>query len=245
MKKIQETKPIWHAVIWIIIYVGIINVAGIIGESTKIGDIATSILLIVLSLILLVYLKVNKSFEFYGFKKLKKEDLKRTLFYIPLVLFAFIQYIKGINYELGVTQIVNGCILMICVGFIEELIFRGFLYQGILKKSGVKRAIIISGITFGFGHIVNLLSGYSTQDQIIQILGAVVIGIVLAYCVAITKSIIPGIIFHILFNISGTITNINMNLEIYVLVAIIAIGAIYSIYLKKLVDYNKITKEVV
>ncbi|TFB72524.1 CPBP family intramembrane metalloprotease [Cryobacterium glaciale] len=95
---------------------------------------------------------------------------------------------------------------MIGVGFVEELIFRGFLFQAILAKKTVLRAIYLSGITFGLGHIVNLLRGYSGFDQLIQLVAAIVIGIALGYVVAITRSILPVVLFHILFNISGALT---------------------------------------
>lgn len=47
---------------------------------------------------------------------------------------------------------------MLCVGFIEELIFRGFLFKA-MAKDGIKSAIIVSSITFGLGHIINLVNG--------------------------------------------------------------------------------------
>lgn len=45
---------------------------------------------------------------------------------------------------------------MINIGFLEEIIFRGILYKSI-EKDNKKLAIIISSVTFGIGHIVNLL----------------------------------------------------------------------------------------
>jgi len=62
-------------------------------------------------------------------------------------------------------------------------------------------------VTFGIGHIVNLLRGWSLTDQAIQIVAAVLIGIALAYCAVLTGSILPGVVFHALFNLSGTLTN--------------------------------------
>ena len=57
------------------------------------------------------------------------------------------------------------------------------------------------------GHIVNLLRGYSITDQALQLVAAILIGIALAYCTALTGSILPGVVFHALFNLSGTLTN--------------------------------------
>ncbi|MFZ2256664.1 MAG: CPBP family intramembrane glutamic endopeptidase, partial [Clostridiaceae bacterium] len=104
--------------------------------------------------------------------------------------------------------------------------------------SGVKRAIMISGITFGIGHIVNLLRGYSYIEQIGQIVIAVGIGIALALLVAITNSIVPGILFHIVFNIGGTITRQDASQQTYMMFAIVIISVLYTIFLYKSV-YNK------
>ena len=47
---------------------------------------------------------------------------------------------------------------MLCVGFLEEVIFRGLLFQAIAKDN-IKSAVIISSVTFGIGHIINLFNG--------------------------------------------------------------------------------------
>ncbi|XTR52033.1 CPBP family intramembrane glutamic endopeptidase [Pseudarthrobacter sp. So.54] len=132
--------------------------------------------------------------------------LPPTLFYLPLFAIAFLAYTKGFAPGLDLEAIVFAILLMAAVGFIEELLFRGFLLQALRTRGSFTRAIIISGVTFGLGHIVNLLRGYSPTDQALQVVAAVLIGIALAYCVALTGSIMPGVAFHILFNISGTIT---------------------------------------
>lgn len=241
MKKLMETKPIVHALIWIIIYVVMVNIADALSEITGAAtNTITGAMLIVLSIVLVLYLKKNKKFNEYGMKGIKKGDFRRTLFYVPLLLLAFIQYIEGIDVSRSITDIASVCLLMIGVGFIEELIFRGFLFQGIFAKSGVNRAIMISGITFGFGHIVNLLRGYTYTEQMGQIVVAVGIGIVLALLVANTKSIVPGILFHIVFNIGGTITRQDASQQTYMIIALVVTSMLYAIYLYKSV-HNKST----
>lgn len=60
-------------------------------------------------------------------------------------------------------------------------------------------------------------------------------GIVLALLVAITKNIIPGILFHIVFNISGTVANARGGIQIYLLTAILAVSVCYALYLIRFV----------
>lgn len=120
---------------------------------------------------------------------------------------------------------------MICVGFIEEVIFRGFLLKGIQVKSNVKKAILVSGITFGLGHIVNLSRGYGYGELIAQIIVAIAIGVMLSLLVILTHRLLPGIIFHMVFNITGSITIENRNIEAYILLAILLIIIPFNIYL--------------
>jgi hypothetical protein len=122
---------------------------------------------------------------------------------------------------------------MMSVGFIEEALFRGLLFLAIEKNSTTKRAIIISGVTFGFGHIVNLLRGYSSTELLSQIAVAIAVGILLALLVAKTRSIIPGVIFHALFNFSGTVTNQDAELQAMLLVPILVISVLYSIIISR------------
>ena len=64
---------------------------------------------------------------------------------------------------------------MINVGFIEEVIFRGFLFK-MMAKDNLKLAIIVSAVTFGIGHIVNLLNGGDLIPALLQIFYAIALG---------------------------------------------------------------------
>lgn len=233
MKRIQATKPVRHAVIWILVYIVLVNAGDVLSEMIGIPNSATSALLIVLSAALLVYVNKNQWGKYYGLRWPTRSDFQKTGFYIPLALLAFIQYAKGFNSLLRFSEIAMIIILMIGVGFIEELLFRGFLYQGVLKESRLANAVIISGLTFGIGHIVNLLRGYSLADQGMQIGIAIAIGIMLALLVAVTDSIMPGVVFHILFNISGSVTRPNLTIELSILIFSLLVCVAYSLYLKK------------
>lgn len=232
MNKLMEEKPILHAVLWIVIYILVVSIGDNLSKFTGVACF-TAVLLIILSFVLTLYIKKNRRTRFYGIKKITKNDLHKTLFYIPLLLLAFIQFFAGLNSALSITMIVLSCFLMIGTGFVEEVLFRGFLFQGIYCKSGVNKAIFISGITFGIGHVVNLFRGYAAVELAAQIGVAVVIGIVLALLVAVTKNILPGILFHIVFNIGGTITNALGSVQYSLLIAILVISLFYAIYLSK------------
>ena len=52
----------------------------------------------------------------------------------------------GVKLNYSVPETVFYILSMLCVGFLEEIIFRGFLFVGMAKKS-VKSAIIVSSVT--------------------------------------------------------------------------------------------------
>ena len=205
MRKLQDTKPIWHALIWIAIYMVAVNIGESVGEQLSFPGF-TSLLLIILLIVLVFYLRVGGRLAFYSVRSVQPGTMPLTLFYIPLFAITFLQYAKGFASHVDLQGIVFAILLVAAVGFIEELLFRGFLLQGLRTRGNLTRAIIISGFTFGLGHAVNLLRGYSPTEQALQIIAAVLIGIALAYCAVLTGSIMPGVVFHVLFNLSGTIT---------------------------------------
>ena len=92
-------------------------------------------------------------------------------------------------------------LFMICVGFLEEMIFRGFLFQA-MAKDGIKPAIIVSSVTFGMGHIVNLINGSGAEllPNILQVLYAIAIGFMLVMIFYKTKSMLVCIAMHSTFN---------------------------------------------
>ena len=134
---------------------------------------------------------------------------------------------------------------MLCVGFLEEMIFRGFLFNAIVKD-GVKSAIIISSVTFGMGHIVNLLNGSGAEllPNLLQVMYAVAIGFAFVMIYYKTKSLLPCIVTHSLFNAASAFANkadITSQIRIVTSVLIAIIAGAYALYIT-LVVKNKETK---
>ncbi len=231
MRKLHEKRPIWHAVAWIGIYVVAVNIGD--GLSDMIGEpnSGTTALLAVLSIWLILYLRRDGWLEYYGVRPVHRADFNTTWLYIPLVLIAVMQYAKGLRDDVDLTAVLLILALMVCVGFLEELIFRGMLFRGIQRTSNLTRAVVISGVTFGIGHIVNLARGMTGLEQVMQIGFGVVMGIVLALLFAVTGTIVPLIVFHTLFNISGTLTASNPGSELLMLAATTVLCAGYAAYL--------------
>lgn len=83
-------------------------------------------------------------------------ECKKYLIFIPFVLLGTVNLWFGVSMHYDLYHQISAVITMAIVGYVEEIIFRGLLYKAI-EKDNVKQAIIISAVTFGAGHIVNLL----------------------------------------------------------------------------------------
>ena len=124
---------------------------------------------------------------------------------------------------------------MLCVGFLEEMIFRGFLFNA-LVRDGVKSAIIISSVSFGIGHIVNLVNGSGAEllPTMLQVVYAIAIGFAFVMIYYKTKSLLPCILTHSILNSLSVFSNeeiVTPQKQIIssILIALIAAG--YALYI--------------
>lgn len=86
-----------------------------------------------------------------------------------------------------------GIVVIGCLpGFIEELLYRGIIYQAFRKRS-VLTGIIVSAVVFGLMHM-----------NFNQIVYAIYLGIVFAFVVEATGSLASSMILHMLFNAWNT-----------------------------------------
>ena len=99
---------------------------------------------------------------------------------------------------------------MLNIGFIEEIIFRGFLFRA-LTKHGINNAVLISNIIFGIGHILNLFCGAELISTLVQIIYSISIGYLYATIFHSSGSLLPCIITHQAIN-SLCIFNISYHL---------------------------------
>ena len=200
MKKLYEKSEIWFAVVWIIAYVVLASTGDNISADLGIDKIVTLPILMAMSAVLFFFVRKNGLTEKYGLCKSKLPAAK-TLYYIPLLVLLTANLWYGAAMNMSPLETVLYVLSMFCVGFLEELIFRGLLFRA-MAKDGMKSAIIVSSVTFGIGHIVNLINGSGAEllPNLLQVLYAVAIGFafVMIYCR--TKSLIPCIIVHSVFN---------------------------------------------
>ena len=229
MKKIFEKHETLFCILLIVVYV-VVNSYCI--QNFGVEDYKSTIINTVYSITLIVLIIKLKGVSYYGLAKVS--NLKKYLYFIPLVLIISVNLWTGINITNTPNEIIFYILTMINVGFIEEIIFRGFLFK-MMAKTNVKSAIIVSSITFGIGHIVNLLNGADLIPTLLQICYAISIGYLFVIIFYKSKSLIPCIITHSLVN-ALSIFNIDNVISIYIVpVFLIIVPLVYAVYINRTV----------
>ena len=196
MTKLYQKNEIAFAILWIAAYVVLSSIADQLSEAVGVMKSVTAALHIAMSLVLFFWIRKNLLGKKYGFCR-PEVPAKRFLYYVPLVLIATSAFLNGIRLRCSLPEAVLYIVSMCCVGFLEEVIFRGLLFRA-MEKDNLKTAIIVSSLTFGIGHIVNLFngSGRNLASSLIQVVFAILVGFVLVWIFYHGKSLIPCILFH-------------------------------------------------
>lgn len=132
------------------------------------------------------------------------------LFNSILTMMLFMSHNLWFGFAINFPAVDTACYIlsMLCVGFLEEVIFRGFLFKA-LAKDNVKTAIIISSVTFGLGHILNLFngSGMDMAANLWQIVASTACGFLFVIIFYRGCSLIPCIIAHSVNNAVSVFAN--------------------------------------
>ncbi len=198
MKKLYEKNELIFAIVWIIAYVVLFSLADNFSDSLGTAKIITAPIGIFFALFLFIWIKKNSLLEKYGLCAFKGNG-QSYLYFIPLILIMTTNLWNGAAINVSALEVMLHILSMLCVGFVEEVIFRGLLFKAICKNN-VRQAIFISSVTFGIGHIVNLLNGADVLPTLLQICYAVAIGFLFVIIFYKGKSLLPCILTHGIFN---------------------------------------------
>ncbi len=201
MKKLYEKDEIWFAVILIIAYVVGFSTGDSLSEAIGCPKLITVLVGGLYSAVLFWFAKTSGLFYYLGLRQIKG-SCKQYLYFVPLVLLSCVNLWGGLSLRTGLLEAVLFAFSMCLVGFLEEIIFRGFLF-GAMAKDNVVSAILVSSLTFGFGHIVNLLLGAPLFDTLLQLVYASAIGFCYTAVFYVSGSIWPCILSHIFINVTS------------------------------------------
>ena len=230
MKKLYVKKPVLFAVIWIVLYcVVTIPIRGEYGDGSLwslVGLSAISVTICIVSSLIPLWKKLGVT--------AKPMNLKGCLYLIPMWILATGNVWDGFQLQYHGINLWYAIGSMALVGFVEEMIFRGFLFRALLKKRGQTVAVIVSAVTFGIGHIVNLLAGMDIANNLLMVLFAVAWGFVFTMVYYKSGSLLVCIVAHAVVDVLSMVA-VESSWGSWVYVgATIVIGLAYSLWLRKL-----------
>ena len=230
MKKLYEKNEILFAVLWIVAYCALsIPVRGKLGDESPLMLAA----LAVLALGSAWFIWKNGLREKYGLHAWP-EKAARYWYFLPMIVLATGNLWGGVQLAYSGFAQVFAVLSMLLIGFVEEVLFRGFLFKALLKKDGEKAAIILSAVTFGIGHIVNLLAGQGNLETVIQVLFAIAWGFLFTFAYYKGGSLWPCIVVHALVDVFSKFARDNMTAGWVYVGATILVALLYCPYLARL-----------
>lgn len=199
MERLYKKNELLFAVILIAVYVVGISTADGLSEQLGITKVVTLPVALLLSAFFYGWIRKNRLQPYYGLRPVASADYRKYLYFLPLLVLSTANFWNGVVFERPLLDAVLFIGSMLFIGFLEEIIFRGFLFKALSKKS-MRSALIISSITFGMGHIVNLLNGADFLPTLLQIGYATALGFLFTVLFMKTKSLWPGILAHAAIN---------------------------------------------
>ena len=230
MLKFYEKNQIVFAVLWIVAYCMIIApIRGTYGD----GSIQMLLGLIVFSLGLTLFVKGNRLENRFGLDRWP-ENMKKLLYLIPMWILSTGNIWDGFAPSFKGIALVYALLSMFLVGYVEEMIFRGFLFKGMMNEGRTIIAILVSAITFGMGHIVNLFTGQAGFETIIQIIFAISWGFILTMVYYKGGSILPCILAHSIIDMCSVVGKDSLLVDWIYIIATVIVAIIYCIYLSRI-----------
>ena len=236
MKKLYEKNELTFAIVWIVVYCLLQSLANPLNSVIGIAYAASAVFCVLQTVVLFAFIRKNGLQKRYGLCK-SSVPAWRFLYYVPLLILASGNLWNGVALRYTPAETVCRIVCMLCVGFLEEVIFRGFLFAAIAKNN-VKSAVVISSVTFGVGHIINLFngSGMDLINNLCQIVFAIAVGFLLVTLFYRGGSLLPCIIVHSAINTLGTFANdadLTTERHLLHLAILIAVTVAYTLILTK------------
>ena len=236
MKQLYEKNELTFALVWIVAYCVLQSLANPLNKAIGVAYAASAAFCVLQAIVLFVFIRKNGLQKRYGLCG-SSVPAWRFLFYIPLLVLASGNLWNGVAVNYSVAETVFRVVCMLCVGFLEEVIFRGLLFVAIAKDN-IKSAVVISSVTFGIGHIINLFngSGMDLVSNLCQIVFAIAVGFLLVTIFYRGGSLIPCILVHSAINTLGTFANdANLTTETHLLhlAALLVITVVYTLILTR------------
>ena len=229
MRKFYENKPVLFAVLWIVAYVVLMApLRGSYGD----GSLQMLLGLVAISAAMLSVIRLLGIEKELGMTRWLQNG-KKLFWLLPMWVLSTgnLWGGAGLRYD-GITTVM-AVLSFLLVGVAEEIVFRGFLFNGMKKTGSLTVAIVVSAITFGMGHIVNLLTGHATAETLVQMIFAVAWGFLFTFAYLKGGSLLPCIVIHGLIDVFSVFARDNEVAHWAYVIATVAVAVVYCLYLRK------------
>ena len=236
MKKLYEKNELTFAIAWIAAYCVLQSLANPLNKAIGVEYAASAAFCVLQTVVLFTFLRKNGLRKRYGLCR-PSAPAGRFLYYVPLLILASGNLWNGTAVNYSPAETACRIVCMLCVGFLEEVIFRGLLFTAVAKDN-IRSAVIISSVTFGMGHLINLLngSGMDLGSNLCQIVFAIAVGFLLVTIFYRGGSLLPCILVHSAINTLGTFANdadSTPQRQLVQLGVLILLTAAYTLFLTK------------
>ncbi|WP_339218563.1 CPBP family intramembrane glutamic endopeptidase [Paenibacillus sp. FSL H8-0332] len=231
-----QGRPLVYSLVWGVVLTLVVSVASAVATIMEFGDMgirnAQACAFLVMGIIVTLYMKrKDSSLVSFGFRKLESKPSRAVLFYIPLLLIAVAQpLMNGINVELGAPEVISIIVMTLLVGYTEEAIFRGVIWN-YLRFKGPFFYIVFSSIFFGVLHMANAFGGNDLIHTLLQVINALLLGCVLALLIETGRNIVPLIAFHFIYDALAMVSIENLEREVLIVSILNILYLVYGIYL--------------
>lgn len=139
MKKLYEKNELTFAIVWIVVYCVLQSLANPLNNAIGVAYAASAAFCVLQTVVLFTFIRKNNLLKRYGLCK-SPVPARRFLYYVPLVILASGNLWNGFALNYSPAETACRIVCMLCVGFLEEVIFRGLLFKAIAKDN-IKSAI--------------------------------------------------------------------------------------------------------
>ena len=235
MMKLYRKNEVLFAVLWIVAYCALtIPIRGELGDESPLMTAALAALAVGIT----IFVKMNHLEEKYGLARWPS-NTRRYLWFIPVWILATGNLWGGFSMAYSGLSQLCAVVSMLLIGYVEEMVFRGFLFKALIPKDGVKIAIIVSAVTFGIGHIVNLLAGQANLETVIQVFFAIAWGFIFTFVFYKSGSLWPCIVAHGLVNAFSKFARESVMTTWVYMAATIVVAIVYCFWLSRLVPVEE------
>lgn len=167
--------------------------------------------------VVLILVLLSKEISIFKRKRLKfKEAIKLGM---PMLVIAIVLFLSNVS-ELTLSEInwynlISLIIYTAAIGFYEEVLYRGFVVNKLIKnnsdsKKKILFAIIGSSLIFSSAHLTNLLVGQDVLTTIAQVIQTFGLGVLLGSVYLVSDNIWSVIFLHGFYDFAAMLSDVNL-----------------------------------